>query len=108
MVNFLEESAGPVEELVVFGAGVARWSQELGISPSERGKLLRPARGRVRPMRDVLMYATWSDGNHALAEIGRCFGVGYTSVVNARARAEAHLARNRRLRRKLKQAANDK
>ena len=58
-------------------------------------------------MRDVLMYATWSDGNRALAEIGRCFGVGYTSVVNARVRAEAHLARNRRLQRKLKRAGND-
>ena len=38
-------SAGPRESVE---AGVARWSQELGISESERGKLLRPLRGRVR------------------------------------------------------------
>ena len=81
---------------------------ELGISESELAKLLRPARGRVRPMRDVLMYATGSEGNHALGETRRSLGVGYTSVVNARARAEAHLARDLRLRKRLARVGNDK
>ena len=59
-------------------------------------------------MRDMLMHATGSEGIHALGEIGRSFGVGYTSVVNARARAEAHLARDLRLRKRLARVGNDK
>ena len=52
------------------------------------------------------MYALWRDGGYGLGEIGRLFGVGYTSVANARARAGDILAKNRRLR--VRFDANDK
>jgi hypothetical protein len=47
------------------------------------------------------MVSRGSEGRYGLAEIGRHFGVGYTGVVNARRRAVGHLARNRRLQKKL-------
>jgi REP element-mobilizing transposase RayT len=98
-------SVGPREDVA---ATAARWARGLGIAQNDLEALRRPIRGRIRPLRDVLMHAVWSEGHYGLAEIARHFGVGYTGVVNARRRAADHLARNRRLRKKFLRSASDK
>ena len=63
----------------------------LGISAVALDELRRPVRGRERPLRDALIYLVWKDGQRRLRDIGDYFNVGYTSIVNARARGEQHL-----------------
>ena len=55
----------------------------------------------ARPLRDTLIYLTWKDGRHSLAEVGRYFGVGYTSIVNARKRGARYVEDDKGLRKKL-------
>ena len=57
-------------------------------------------------MRDVLIYLVWKRGDLRLADIGAYFGVGYTTIVDARHRAETHLKRHRTIRRKLGELNN--
>jgi len=78
----------------------------LGVSRKAMSALLRPVRGRERPVRDALIYAVWKRG-HGLKEIGDYFGVGYSGVANARRRAEASFAKDSSLGRVLEKA-NDK
>lgn len=87
------------------GEAVERWRRALGVSPEELALLRRPIRGRERPERDVLIHAVWNAGGRALGEIGEYFGVGYTSVVNARGRAAVRLRRDRALRKRLEATA---
>jgi REP element-mobilizing transposase RayT len=85
------------------------WSVALGISKGELAALRRPVRGQIRPLRDVLMYGLWSDAQYTLDEIGQLFNVGYTSVANARRRAEAYLPNHPSLQRNFERhTANDK
>ena len=43
-------------------------------------------RRRRRPLRDVLIYLLWKNGEYTLADIGSYFQVEYTTVSNARTR----------------------
>jgi putative transposase len=88
-------------------AVVERHRRALGISDDALAELRRPVRGRERPLRDVLIYLAWRRGAFALERVGAYFGVGYTTVVNARKRGAERLRKSRGLRRKLR-ASNDK
>jgi hypothetical protein len=77
------------------------YRKRLDISAAEYQEFLRPVRRWQRPKRDLLMYLLWRDGHHTLAEIAKHFHVKYTAVCQARTRAEAILAKDRRLRRSL-------
>ena len=74
----------------------------LGLSARELEALRRPKRGVRRPMREVLIYLVWQRGDFRLADIGAYFGVGYTSIVNARQRGTDYAKRDRRIRRKVR------
>ena len=76
----------------------------LDIPQEEFEELQRPIRGIERPMRDVVIYLIWREGAFPLAEIGKKFHVGYTSISNARIRGEAALQNDKKLRSKLKQS----
>ena len=43
----------------------------------------------------VLRFSQWRDGRHTPEEIGRHFGVGYTSIVNAHQRGARFLSADR-------------
>jgi hypothetical protein len=87
-------------------AVVRRYAAALGVPEEELGALRRPVHGCERPLRDVLMHAAWEGGGFRLSEIGEYFGVGYTTVAMARARAVAHLKQCRSMRRKLEALDN--
>ena len=76
-------------------------AKALELSAADLEALRRPKRHLRRPMRDVLIYLVWKRGDFRLADIGAYFGVGYTTIVDARHRAEGHLKRDRGIRRKL-------
>lgn len=82
-------------------ACIASYCRVLGIDGTAYRSLRSPARRTVRPERDLLMYLLWRDGRFRLAQIAEHFGTKYAAVSRARARAEARLRKDGRLRRRL-------
>ena len=77
------------------------YRKRLDIREAEYQEFLRPVRRRHRPKRDLLLYLLWRDGHHTLTDIATHFHVKYTAVCQARTRAEAILAKDKRLMRSL-------
>ena len=86
---------------VAVGEVLERFRDELGLKEEEWAELRKPVRRRRRPLRDVLIYLALRGSDETLGAIGEYFGVGYTTIANARTRGEAHLQKDRKLRRKL-------
>jgi putative transposase len=84
-----------------------RHARALGISAKALAELRRPIRGRERPLRDVLLFLLWKTARFPLSLMADYFGVGYTSVVNARIRGQAYLSRHPELHKRLSRS-NDK
>jgi len=80
----------------------ARWAGVLGIGADELAALRRATRRVCRPRRDLLMHLLWRGSAVSLSDIGAYFNVGYSAVSMACRRAEEHLRRDRRLRRRLR------
>ena len=76
----------------------------LGISAGDLEELRRPTRRVRRPLRDVLIYLLWRQGDFRLSQIGEFFRVGYTTISNARRRGQDHAERNREVRARLRTA----
>jgi hypothetical protein len=90
-------------------AFVADCAGPMDLAASDVAQLRRPVRGRERPLRDMLILLSWQSGRFTLTEIGHYFNVGYTSVANARSRAQSALRKNKALRSQLsKLPPNDK
>ena len=82
-------------------SALAELGVRLGLSADELGELARPIRGIERPLREVLIYVVWRQGSYGLAEIGRHFGVGYSSISHSRKRGEEYVRRSKPLQRTL-------
>lgn len=82
-------------------ACITSYCRILNIGDAAYRSLLRPVRRTVRPERDLLIYLLWRDGRFRLAQIAEHFGIKYAAVSLAKTRAEAHLQKDRKLRRRL-------
>lgn len=69
--------------------------------------LLKPLRREKRPNRDLAIYMICHLGLFTHQEIGREFGVGYTSISGAVKRAECYMDEDKELRKKVFEAVND-
>lgn len=76
----------------------------LGLSAGELEELRCPKRHVRRPLRDVLIYLLWRQGDFRLSQIGGFFRVGYTTIVNARQRGEQYAEGDRDVRARLRAA----
>jgi len=74
----------------------------------DRDDLLRPVRGVQRPDRDLAIYILCHLGLYNHQEIGRVFGVGYTSVSGALKRSERILSEDRKTKKRVEEMLNDK
>jgi len=88
----------PTRDEAAIADVVEKLATRLGISTDDLTSLRRPRRRASRPMRDVLIYLAWQSGAFRLAEIGEHFGVGYTTVTNARKRGESYAREDASLR----------
>ena len=92
--------AGSVAEVV------ARLSSALGLSESDVAYLRRPLRHVKRPLRDVLIYLVWRQGDFGLREIGEYFNVGDTAIGNAHVRGRGYAEGDRRIRKQFERFLN--
>jgi putative transposase len=69
--------------------------------------LLKPLRREKRPNRDLAIYILCHLGLFGHAEIGRVFGVGYTSITEAVKRARSYMESDKQLREKVDSIIND-
>ncbi|UCG11070.1 MAG: transposase [Deltaproteobacteria bacterium] len=70
--------------------------------------LLKPLRGEKRPDRDLAIYILCHLGVFTHRDIGRVFGVGYTSVSGALKRAGSYMDADKKIREKVVRILNDK
>lgn len=70
--------------------------------------LLKPRRGENRPERDLAIYVICHLGVFTHQEIGRQFGVGYTSISGALKRVEGYMGSDTELRKRIDKILNDK
>ncbi len=69
---------------------------------------LKHLRGKRRPYRDLAIYILCHLGIFAHQDIGRVFGVGYTSISGASKRAQVYLDSNKKMKKKVESILNDK
>ena len=69
--------------------------------------LLRPRRREKRPERDLAIYILCSLGVFTHQEIGRTFGVGYTTITGALKRARDYMHSEEKVRNKVEKILND-
>ena len=110
------QTRGMLEKKKIFAPTRRKSPSGNGLTaPQKRHKVLPAALPRIsvdqcvlsgsrRRARDVLVHLAWREGGYRLSDIGGYFGVGYTSVVNARRRAAEGLHKDRGLRRAIAQA----
>ena len=70
--------------------------------------LLKARRGENRPERDFAIYVICHLGVFTHQEIGRQFGVGYTSISGALNRVEGYMGSDTELRKRIDKILNDK
>jgi len=68
---------------------------------------LKPLRREKRPNRDLAIYIICHLGLFTNQEIGREFGVGYTSIPGALKRAQSYMDSDKKIRRKVVRVLND-
>ncbi|MCK4487457.1 MAG: hypothetical protein KAU38_11945 [Desulfobacterales bacterium] len=85
---------------------VERVFRSLGVQ--HPGSLLKPCRGESRPDRDLAIYVLCYLGVFTHQEIGRHFGVGYTSISGSLKRVEGYMSSDGDLKEKVSIILNDK
>ncbi|MCK4485423.1 MAG: hypothetical protein KAU38_01505 [Desulfobacterales bacterium] len=72
------------------------------------GPLRKPCRGESRPDRDPAIYVLCHLGIFTHQEIGKHFGVGYTSISGALKRAQGYMESEGKLKQRIANILNDK
>jgi REP element-mobilizing transposase RayT len=67
------------------------------LGEGDAGSVLKAGRRKVRPVRDLSIYALNRMSIYTNKEIGEVFGVGYTAVTESIKRAERYLEKNKRI-----------
>jgi hypothetical protein len=72
------------------------------LGEEDADSVLKTGRRKVRPVRDLVIYALNRMSIYTNKEIGEVFGVGYTAVTEAVKRAERYLEKNKRIANKVR------
>ena len=78
---------------------------KLGVEDADM--FLKPLRRVNRPNRDLAIYILCHLGIYSHQEIGRIFGVGYTSITGALTRARSYMDTEEKVRKKVSKILND-
>ena len=79
----------------------------LKLGVEDAAMFLKPLRRVNRPNRDLAIYILCHLGIYSHQEIGRIFGVGYTSITGALTRARSYMDTEEKVRKKVSKILND-